>query len=402
MLESAEARPPLSEVEAACRGPLDALEQAHGRARDLLEQPRRRAGRRPRPARRPGRPRPVGGRLRADARQAAAERQLAGEELEADPVAARGRLEDASLGLTEMTDLVEAVEAADDRRHLAGERVAAIRGHVAARRGDGLAVGGAGRRSPRGCWPLPRPRPTRQPNRSIPPTWRLPPVISNRPRPPPLRPPRCWKTPSPPGQSRRGTRGCGGRPTRLELTAALPTAAEHLAHLQARYAEAGLGRSRRQSAPRLAGRASGARRCSSGGRAEEAARSAAFLPGRGDPRGSRATGRLGFRLPGGGGRSTAGTRRTLGGAAGIAGRSGRRVADLAATLARQRTDRARANERCREAERLLELAADWRRPARPDPRQIAQACGPPETAAGPGRGVGRRGRPAGRPRRPPT
>jgi hypothetical protein len=58
-----------------------------------------------------------------------------------------------------------------------------------------------------------------------------------------------------------------------------------------------------------------------------------------------------------------------------------RVTTLARSLERQRTDRARANERCLEARRLLELAGGLVRAARPDPRQIDQIVQAADVAA---------------------
>ena len=59
----------------------------------------------------------------------------------------------------------------------------------------------------------------------------------------------------------------------------------------------------------------------------------------------------------------------------------RRVGTLAAALERQRTDRARANERAREAGRLLEAAERGFRMDRPDLRQVGQVIDAADTAA---------------------
>ena len=68
---------------------------------------------------------------------AARSRELGSADVEPDPIAARGRFEDARAALAELNARVEAVEAADDRRRRAVERVAEIRRQVAARRGEG-------------------------------------------------------------------------------------------------------------------------------------------------------------------------------------------------------------------------------------------------------------------------
>ena len=137
MLDSAEARPPIAEVAAACRGPLDALEQAHERARELAGSldADLTAARATLDA--------LAGRGRSAAAfepllaGAARSRELGGADVEPDPIAARGRFEDARAVLAELNARVEAVEAADDRRRRAVERVAEIRRQVAARRGEG-------------------------------------------------------------------------------------------------------------------------------------------------------------------------------------------------------------------------------------------------------------------------
>lgn len=137
MLDSADARPPLTEVAAACRGPLDALEQAHERARELagsldadLAAARAKLDA-----------------LTARGRSAAAfeplhvaaarSRELGGVDVEPDPIAARGRFEDARAAVADLVAQVDAVEAADDRRRHAVERVAEIRRQVATRRSEG-------------------------------------------------------------------------------------------------------------------------------------------------------------------------------------------------------------------------------------------------------------------------
>lgn len=137
MLDSAEARPPLAEVAAACRGPLDALEQAHERARELATSLDGDLG----AAR--AKLDALAGRGRSAAAfepllaGAARSRELGGSDVEPDPIAARGRFEQARGAIADLMTQVEAVEAADDRRRQAVDRVAEIRRQVAARRSEG-------------------------------------------------------------------------------------------------------------------------------------------------------------------------------------------------------------------------------------------------------------------------
>lgn len=137
LLESAEARPPLDEVAGACRGPLDALETAHETARDLLATlttditaaTARVDGLASRG--RSGAPfqDPLGGVSR--------QREQAAAVLERDPVAARGGLESATAALAATLAKVEAVEAGDDRLRRAREQAAVVAARVAARRAEG-------------------------------------------------------------------------------------------------------------------------------------------------------------------------------------------------------------------------------------------------------------------------
>jgi uncharacterized membrane protein YgcG len=137
MLDSAEARPPLEEVASACRGPLDALEQAHERARELAGSLDADLGAaRARLDALAGRGRSAAAFERSLA-GAARSRELGGPDVEPDPIAARGRFEDARGAIADLITQVEAVEAGDDRRRHAVERVAEIRRQVAARRSEG-------------------------------------------------------------------------------------------------------------------------------------------------------------------------------------------------------------------------------------------------------------------------
>jgi len=137
MLDSAEARPPLAEVTAACRGPLDALEEAHERARELASSLDGELG----SAR--AKLDALAGRGRSAAAfepvlvGAARGRELGAADVEPDPIAARGRFEAARAALAELAARVESVEVADDRRRHALERIAEIRRQVAARRSEG-------------------------------------------------------------------------------------------------------------------------------------------------------------------------------------------------------------------------------------------------------------------------
>ena len=137
LLDSAEARPPLADVAAECRGPLDALEQAHEKARQLvtdvdaavaathtrLEDLARR------------------GRSAAPYQPVLAEvgrgRDLAGHDVERDPVAARGRLEEIRNSVAAVNERIDAIEAADDRRQRAVTSTDEVAAAVRARRAEG-------------------------------------------------------------------------------------------------------------------------------------------------------------------------------------------------------------------------------------------------------------------------
>jgi hypothetical protein len=137
LLESAAARPPLADVAGECRGPLDALEQAHEKARALAQEvdaavvavQQRLDG--------------LSGRGRSAApyqptlAEVARGRELAGRDVERDPVAARGRLEELAATLAAMTARVDAVEAADGRRQQAAQQTDEVAAAVRARRAEG-------------------------------------------------------------------------------------------------------------------------------------------------------------------------------------------------------------------------------------------------------------------------
>ena len=137
LLDSAEARPPLADVAAECRAPLDALETAHERAREsasALDAAIAEAD---------GRLKGIATRGRSSApfqatlTDVSRARVRAGEGVERGPVAARGGLEDARATLDAVVTRLDAFEAADDRRQAAVGRIAEVRRLVAQRRADG-------------------------------------------------------------------------------------------------------------------------------------------------------------------------------------------------------------------------------------------------------------------------
>ncbi len=137
LLDSAEARPPLADVAAECRGPLDALEQAHEKARELVTEVDAAVTathtRLDDLARR--------GRSAAAYQPALAEvgrgRDLAGRDVERDPVAARGRLEEIAATVAGVNERIDAIEAADDRRQKAATHTDEVAAAVRARRAEG-------------------------------------------------------------------------------------------------------------------------------------------------------------------------------------------------------------------------------------------------------------------------
>jgi len=137
LLDAAEARPPLEDVAGECRAPLDALETAHEKARALVTSfDADMAATEARLARLADRGRSGGG-LQAAVADVARGRSLAAAEVESDPVAARGRLEDAAAGLAAVTARVEAIEAADDRRCRVLEQTESVESQVRSRRAEG-------------------------------------------------------------------------------------------------------------------------------------------------------------------------------------------------------------------------------------------------------------------------
>ena len=119
LLESAEARPPLADVAGECRAPLDVLEQAHEKSRELAEALDGAV------ATATARVEKLSTRGRSgaafQAALAAAGRSLAlgRHDLESDPVDTRGRLEGGLADVEALIGRLDAFEAADDRRRKA-------------------------------------------------------------------------------------------------------------------------------------------------------------------------------------------------------------------------------------------------------------------------------------------
>jgi hypothetical protein len=137
LLDSAAARPPLADVAAACRAPLDALEQAHEQARALaatLDTQLAAAASRIDGLAGRGR---SGAAFQPPLAHLTRTRGLAGESLESDPVAARGALEAARTDLDAIVSRIDTLEAADDRRLRAGATTTTVADRVKALRAEG-------------------------------------------------------------------------------------------------------------------------------------------------------------------------------------------------------------------------------------------------------------------------
>ena len=137
LLDSAEARPPLADVAAECRAPLDALEQAHERAREAaatLDAEIAEAAGRLEGVPRRGRSDAV---FQATLAEVARGRTRFGEQVEGDPVAARGGLDEARAVLEALRVRLDAFEAADDRRQKAAGHTDELRKTVRGRRAEG-------------------------------------------------------------------------------------------------------------------------------------------------------------------------------------------------------------------------------------------------------------------------
>jgi hypothetical protein len=137
LLDSAEARPPLDAVAGECRAPLDALEQAHETARGLAE--RLTADIEAASTRLAA----IAARGRSNAKfqpavaEAARGLDATRHDLESDPVAARGRLEELTESLSRMTAAVDAFEAVDDRRARLAEAADGVEQTIRAKRSEG-------------------------------------------------------------------------------------------------------------------------------------------------------------------------------------------------------------------------------------------------------------------------
>ena len=137
LLDSAEARPPLADVAGECSAPLDALEQAHEKARELAatlqtnvvtttqridalaKRGRSNAG------------------FQGPMAEVARGVEIAKQGLEPDPVAARGRLEEIATRLEGAVAGLDALEAVDDRRAKAVVQVDEVSQKVRAKRAEG-------------------------------------------------------------------------------------------------------------------------------------------------------------------------------------------------------------------------------------------------------------------------
>jgi chromosome segregation ATPase len=137
LLDSAEARPPLADVAAECSAPLDALEQSHEKARALA------ATLDTNLATTTQRLEALAKRSRSSAAfqgpmaEVARGAGLARQGLEADPVAARGRLEELTTRLDRSITGIDELEAVDDRRIKAVAQADEIAQKVRAKRADG-------------------------------------------------------------------------------------------------------------------------------------------------------------------------------------------------------------------------------------------------------------------------
>ena len=137
LLDSADARPPLTDVAGECRAPLDALEQAHEKSRALVTELEgsiaATTGRLEQLAKR-GR---SGAAFQGPMAEVARGLALARQDVESDPIASRGRLEETAALLARTTGRIEAVESADDRRDRARLDADGIEQKIRARRAEG-------------------------------------------------------------------------------------------------------------------------------------------------------------------------------------------------------------------------------------------------------------------------
>jgi hypothetical protein len=137
LLDSAEARPPLADVTAECSAPLDALEQAHEKARELAENLDANVGtttQRLETLAKRGRSNAA---FQGPMNEVARGAGLARQGLEADPVATRGRLEELAARLDRSVTDIEQFETVDDRRTKAVSQAEEIAQKVRAKRAEG-------------------------------------------------------------------------------------------------------------------------------------------------------------------------------------------------------------------------------------------------------------------------
>ena len=137
LLASTAASPPLAEVTGECRTPLDMLEKAHEKARELsIESAASIAATTQRLdafALR-GRSQAVFAGVMAEMNRGLG---LAQQDLESDPVAARGRLDGMLSTLSRTVDQIESFEAVDDRREKVRLQADEIEKHVGVKRAEG-------------------------------------------------------------------------------------------------------------------------------------------------------------------------------------------------------------------------------------------------------------------------
>jgi len=137
LLDSAEARPPLADVAGECSAPLDALEQAHEKARELaatLDTNVATTAQRLDALAKRGRSNAA---FQSPMAEVARGAGLARQGLESDPVAARGRLEQLATRLDLSVTGIEELEAVDDRRIKALAQADEIAQKVRSKRAEG-------------------------------------------------------------------------------------------------------------------------------------------------------------------------------------------------------------------------------------------------------------------------
>jgi len=137
MLEAAEARPPLDEVARECRAPLDELEQSHENSRSMaggLEALLGETGKRVEGL--AGRGRSAAS-FRGPLAEVTRALGLARGELESDPLAARARMEEARARLDTAISRLDSFEAEDDRRKKATGQTDELEQRIRAKRAEG-------------------------------------------------------------------------------------------------------------------------------------------------------------------------------------------------------------------------------------------------------------------------